>query len=68
MISQEDIDAFMPEAGDPLLTEVHKVQVEQHNLQKSVDVLVLMVNSMQRDITSIGRDVADLFTRFEDNR
>lgn len=68
MISQEDIDAFMPETGDPVLDTVHKIQADQHNLQKSIDVLVLMINNMQRDIIGIGRDVADLFSHIEDTR
>lgn len=75
MISQEDIDAFMPESGDPLLKSIRTVEEEQRKtntqletMLQSIDTIVLMVNNMQRDITGMQRDIYTLFTQVEDNR
>lgn len=75
MISQEDIDAFMPDSGDPLLKSIHTVEEEQRkinsqleNMQQSIDVLVSMVNDITHDINSMGRDIVALFSEIGDNR
>ena len=75
MISQEDIDAFMLESGDPLLKSIRTVEEEQRKtntqletMLQSIDTIVLMVNNMQRDITGMQRDIYTLFTQVEDNR
>ena len=75
MISQEDIDAFMPDSGDPLLKSIRTVEEGQRKtntqletMLQSIDTIVLMVNNMQRDITGMQRDIYTLFTQVEDNR
>ena len=75
MISQEDIDAFMPDSGDPLLKSIRTVEEGQRKtntqletMLQSIDAIVLMVNNMQRDITGMQRDIYTLFTQVEDNR